>query len=380
MERTRSVWKTVGSSTLLVLALILCAIGPAPGHAEPPRQYGLADLKALQDAFVKLAEEVRPSVVAIRTYTVHNTRDPAASPIKIPDNQGSGFVIDRDGYIATNHHVIEGADAISVILHTGQRYDATVRQTDRRSDLAVLKIDAKGLKPVRWGDQSRVQVGQWTFACGNPFGLANRDGHTSVTMGVVSALDRDMTRRLEANPQRYYYGNLIETSAAINPGGSGGPLFNIDGEVIGVVTAIETSSGINEGAGFAIPINENSRRIIEVLKAGHVVRYGFMGVSVEDVPPPQSRRVADTRAHAGARIITVSPPDGPAGKAGLQPGDVLIKVDDAAIEDSDHLVRLIQYAPVGTEVEITYLRKRVKRKTTVTLADRDELLGITRRE
>lgn len=380
MERTQSASRTTGRSALLLLMPILCVIVAAPGHAEPPRQYKLADLKALQDTFVKLAEEVRPTAVAIRTYTAYNTRDPAADPIKIPYNHGSGFVIDRDGYIATNHHVVEGADAVSVILHTGQEYDAIVRQTDRRSDLAVLKIEAEGLTPVRWGDRSRVQVGQWAFACGNPFGLANRRGRASMTMGVVSALGRDMTRRLEADPEAHYYGHLIETSAAINPGGSGGPLFNIDGEVIGVVTAIETSSGINEGAGFAIPINENSRQIIEVLKAGHVVRYGFMGVSVEDVPPPQSRRVADTRAHAGTRIVTVSPPDGPAGKAGLQPGDVLIKVDDAAIEDSDHLVRLIQYAPVGTDVEITYLRKRVKRKTTVTLADRDELLGITRRE
>jgi S1-C subfamily serine protease len=222
--------------------------------AAPPVRYELADLKALEQAFTDLAKEVRPSVVAIRCYQVHATDRTDPPLVKLPISQGSGFIIDAAGYIATNNHVIEGADMFSVVLNNGLAYDATFVQKDDRSDLAVLKIDAEGLTPVRMGDLSEVRVNQWAFACGNPFGLAfDNAGKSSITYGVVSALGRQMTDRLTADPTKHYYGNLVETSATINPGNSGGPLFNIAGEVIGVVTAIETSTGVSEGHGFAIP-------------------------------------------------------------------------------------------------------------------------------
>jgi serine protease Do len=380
MDQTGSPWRAVGGARLLALTLILCTCPAVPGRAAPPRDYEPVDLKALERAFTKLAEEVRPSVVAIRTYIGPNQNNRRGRTVTIPNSQGSGFVIDPEGYIATNHHVIADADTISVILHNGEQRYATVQQVDVRSDLAVIKIDAEGLKPVRWSDQSALEVGQWAFACGNPFGLANRDGRISVSVGVVSALGRNMTDRLDANQQMHYYGNLIETSAAINPGNSGGPLFDIDGRLIGVVTAIETSSGVSEGTGFAIPIDKNIRRILETLKTGQVYRYGYMGVEINDVPPPQSRRVADSRIHRGARIRALAPPDGPAAKAELRTNDIVIEVDGTPVEDTDHLVRLIQFAPVGSEVEITYLRKNVKRKTKITLGDRAELVNSAPRE
>ncbi len=361
--------------TLVLLAAIV--LFPLRGLADPPTFYELADLKALENAFVELAQTMRPSVVAIRCYQVRDPTDLGVMQVRLPISQGSGFVIDAAGYIATNEHVIEDAHVISVTLHNGQRYDAEVVQRDERSDLAVLKIEARGLRPVRLGDSADVKINQWSFACGNPFGLAyDNHGLPSVTYGVVSALGRQMTRRLSADPQRRYYGHLIETSSAINPGNSGGPLFNLDGEVIGIVVAIETSSGVSEGHGFAIPMDKNVRRILETLKAGQEVRYGFLGIEVNDVTPPRSRRVADMNRSRGARIIRIAPPNGPAAGAGLQPDDIVVEFDGVPVQSSDHLVRLVQFTPVGSEVEVKYLRRQVKRTTHVMLGDRENLLGL----
>jgi len=356
--------------------LLLLSLGSTAVSAQPPTHYDLADLKALEQAFVDLAEKVRPSVVAVRTYRTRNTGKDTL--VKIPFSQGSGFVIDAGGYVVTNRHVIEGADSIMVILENGLRYDATVVRYDERSDLAVIKVEAADLTPVRFGDVGTVKVNQWAFACGNPFGLANEDGRASVTYGVVSALGRQMTDRLPANDQVHYYGNLIETSAAINPGSSGGPLFNLDGEVIGVVTAIESASGVNEGRGFAIPIEKNTRGILETLKAGKEVRYGFLGVTVDDVEPPDSRQVVDTGRFRGAKITRIDPPSSPAGAAGLKANDIVIEFDGIPVEGKDQLVRLVGFTPVGREVTVTYLRRQVKHKATVTIADRNQSLGVSR--
>jgi len=357
--------------------IILLALWSAHGSGHPPDHYDLADLKALEQAFTDLARKVRPSVVAVRTYRIRSPGSPDTL-VKLPFSQGSGFVISASGYIATNRHVIAGADLISVILDNGLHYDAAVVKSDERGDLAVLKVDAADLTPVQFGDIAGVKVNQWAFAVGNPFGLANVDGRASVTYGVVSALGRQMTDRLPGNDQVHYYGNLIETSAAINPGSSGGPLFNLDGEVIGVVTAIESASGVNEGHGFAIPIDKYTRGILETLKAGKEVRYGFLGVTVDDVAPADARQVADSGRARGARITGIDPPNGPAAAAGLKPADIIIEFDGIPVEGKDHLVRLVGYTPVGTEATVIYLRRQVKRKATVTIADRQELLGAPR--
>lgn len=362
--------------SLVVLMLATMWAGTGSARAQLSRRYELADLKALERAFVELAENVRPSVVSIQTYLVPDSNAMGTRSARIPANKGSGFIIGEDGYIATNRHVLEAANDFSVVLHDGERYHATVVEADPRSDLAVLKIDAEDLVPVRWGDLAKVKVNQWTFACGNPFGLANDKGGPSVTFGMVSALGRDMTHRFEVDQRIHYYGNLIETSSAINPGNSGGPLFNADGEVIGIITAIATTSGVSEGIGFAIPVDTNTRRIIETLKTGRDVRYGYLGVSVNSVEPPSSPRVAGAYVRKGARIVAIDPPDGPAAQAGLRPGDVVIAIDGTPVEDTDHLVRLVGFSQVGAKVDITYLRQQIKRKATVTLGDRYELLGL----
>ncbi len=356
----------------LAIGLILGSSAISSGQV--PERYRTADLRALQEAFTELAERVRPSVVAIRTYQIRNPSSEDRA-VRFPHSQGSGLIIDSGGLIATNTHVIEGAQLISVVLQNGWRFDARIQQVDLRSDLAVLKIDAENLPAARLGNASSLKVNQWVFACGNPFGLANDDGRASITYGVVSALGRNMTDRLVGAEQVRYYGNLIETSAAINPGSSGGALFDIDGQVVGIVTAIETASGVNEGHGFAIPVDPQTIAILEALKAGRAFRYGFLGVTVDEVDAPESRRVAHLLHPRGAKIARVDPPTGPAARAGLQPNDVVIEFNGTPIEDKDHLVRLVGFTPVGSQAEITFLRKRVKRKINVTIADRHETLG-----
>jgi len=363
-------WRRVG---LALWVGIFAATAALPAYAAGNRN-DIVDLKALQRAFTDLADHVRPHVVAIRCY---ETRKASSNQVKVPISQGSGFIIESDGYIATNNHVIEGSDAISIILANGLRYDAKLVQTDPRSDLAVLKIDETGLPAVTFDLDKKVLVNQWAFACGNPFGLAfDNDGEPTITYGVVSALDRDMTQRLSGDSELHYYGNLIETSATINPGSSGGPLFDIDGNVIGVVTAIETTSGVSEGHGYAIPITRNTLRVLNTLKTGKRVEYGFLGVRVKNVDPPVSRRVANMTDALGAKIERVTIQDGPAARAGLRSGDVVIEFDGTPVRDSDHLVRLVQFTPVGHTVPLKFLRQSVKHATTVTLGNREELLQV----
>lgn len=365
------------SLSLAMTLALLSGFGLQTTRAEQPTvEYKLADLEALQKAFVELAEKIRPSVVVIRTYRVRDRGNFASRSTRSPHSQGSGFIIDADGYIATNRHVVEGSDIIDIIFNNGSQAEAEIVQSDPRLDLAVLKVASTDLPAVAFGDTANIRVNQWVFAVGNPFGLANYDGRVSITYGVISALGRQMTQRLVGDSNIEYYGNMIETSAAINPGSSGGPLFNIRGEVIGIVTAIETSSGVSEGHGFALPFDKNAIRVIDLLKSGEMVRYGFLGVKVQDANPSVSRLVVDSRIYHGALLKEVNVRHGPADKAGLRAGDVVIEYDDQPVENSDHLVRLVGFTPVGTSVPLIYMRRGVRRETTVTVADRFEMLSI----
>ncbi len=354
---------------------VLCLAFLAPtAFGQMPQKYSVADLKNIESVFVEMADQVRPSVVAIRTYFIPGDGEGLA--VRVPVSQGTGFIISDDGYIVTNRHVMEDSNASTIILNNGLRFDGTLIHSDIRSDLAVLKIEAEGITPVQWGNQKDVKVGRWTIAVGNPFGLANRYGGASVTFGTVSQLGRDMTSRLVGNSDVQYYGNMIETSAAINPGNSGGPLFNIDGQVIGIITAIETSSGVSEGAGFAIPINRNTRHIIDTLKHGKPVQYGFLGVIVEDTQPTAGSGYSGRNTiYAGAAIREITVREGPAARAGLRIGDVVVEIDGTLVKNSDHLVRLVGFTPVGTSVPVTFIRNNVKRTTTVTLGDRMKLMS-----
>lgn len=360
---------------LLVVALTLI---PSP-IADPGRSWAQAggpqdtpDLEAIEKAFVALADKVQPSVVVVQTYMMPILDAEANRLIRIPANRGTGLVIDADGLIVTNQHVVQDAQAIQVVLHDQRAFDARVVQADKRIDLAVLEIDAEHLRPVAWGDGGRVKVGQWAFACGNSMGLATRTGRGSLTYGIISALGRNITNRIvEPDPEfdMRYYGDLIETTASIHPGSSGGPLFNIKGEVIGIVTAVELHGHLEAARGFAIPLNENTKRIIDTLKRGNVVRYGFLGVQVIDASDRRPRFVRGEGAR-GARIEEIVLPSGPAAQAGLRPDDVVIEFDGVPVQDSDHLVRLVGFTPVGREAPVVYLRKRVKHETVVKLIDR----------
>jgi len=368
--------RRIGQLSLVLISALVIWHAPT-AQAELPEKYRVADLKVIENAFVAVADSVRPSVVAIKTFLVNDPKNIDARFPGISISQGSGFIVSDDGYIATNRHVLEEANHFRVTLHNGLQYSATLVESDPRNDLAVLKIEAEGLSPVVWAENNNVKVGQWTVAVGNPFGLANKAGRPSVTFGTVSSLGRNMTARLAKDSSIQYYGNLIETSSTINPGSSGGPLFNIDGKMIGIVTAIETSSGVSEGAGFAIPANENIHRVISTLKKGVLPRYGFMGITLKNtVAKTVSREVIKSRIYRGTEIESITTADGPAALAGLKPRDVIIEVNGQSVEDSDHLVRLVSFSTVGSKVDITYLRHNVKRKTTVTLGDRYKMLGV----
>ncbi len=349
------------------------SVGAAPAVADPPRAMSLADLKALERAFVDVAERVRPSVVAIRTYDLKRGSDREDGPRfrspRLQENQGSGFIVSPDGYIVTNNHVVAGADEIIAVLHDGLDEPARLIQSDERNDIAVIKVERDHLRMIEPAAISELRVGQWTLAVGNPFGLAEFDGQTSVTFGTISAIGRDMTGPLtnfRSDGTDRYYGSLIESSASINPGNSGGPLFNLDGRVIGIITAIETRSGVSEGVGFAIPLDRYTLRIIETLKAGQQVRYGFLGVIVDQIDPRRFPTIGLTR---GAIIREVAK-DEPAFKAGLKRDDIIVEFDGEYVQGPDHLVRLVGSTPVGTTSHVTVVRDGRELVKTVVLTDR----------
>ncbi|HEY3245761.1 MAG TPA: trypsin-like peptidase domain-containing protein [Phycisphaerae bacterium] len=355
---------------------VLAALGflfPVLAAAQVPQRLREADLKTLQDAFTSLADRVRPSVVAISTYEVVRGGGSEGNPrqVHIAHSQGSGVIFRADGHILTNHHVIEDAEDIRVMLFNGEELPAKLVQSDARSDLAVLQVERANLRPAQLGDLSKVRQGQWTFAFGNPFGLGNHNGRTSFSVGNVSALDRALTEQLDPTQKRYY-GNLIETTSAINPGNSGGPLFNIDGEMMGVVTAIESRSGVSEGIGFAIPICERTKRIIDTLAAGHEVRYGYLGVNVDDVSLALRRELGLTRS-GGAIIRSFAKGASPSAQANLRQNDVIVEFDGVPIENADHLVRLVGATQVGSAAAVKVMRDGKLESTTLALNERPDL-------
>ncbi|WBU65686.1 DegQ family serine endoprotease [Paracoccus aerodenitrificans] len=343
----------------------------------------------MPDSFADLVEEVSPAVVNINTTSVVEQPTgpmfPEGSPFSdlfrdfgfpMPDqNQqnpfgqrrqpqranalGSGFVISDDGYIVTNNHVIDGADEIEIEFRDGARRAAEVIGTDAQTDIALLKVDAEDLPFVGFGDSDDARVGDWVLALGNPLGQG-----FSASTGIVSARGRALTGA---------YDDYIQTDASINRGNSGGPLFNMDGEVIGVNTAILSPNGGSIGIGFSMASNVVENVIDQLLEFGET-RRGWLGVKIQALTPEIAESLGLDNEN-GAMVADVF--DGPASEAGIRSGDVILQFDGNAIEDDRDLVSRVAQAPIGEAVEVQILRDGETQNLDVTLGRRETAEGMT---
>ncbi len=362
---------------LLILVWCWCLL---PGSAVHAALFSLGS--ATPPSLAPLVEKVKPSVVNISTTQVvrggplPDLLGPD-SPLRkffgeeffnrffgeIPEGQitthalGSGFIISSDGFILTNNHVVEKATDIQIKLLDGKEYTAEVIGRDPKTDLALIKVEPEAgfPKPAQLGDSDTVAVGDWVMALGNPFGLSH-----SVTVGIISAKGRV----IGAGP----YDDFLQTDAAINPGNSGGPLFNMKGEVVGISTAMVASG---QNIGFATPIN-TARNLLPQLKAGKITR-GWLGVRIQDLTPAlaESFGLKETR---GALVADVEA-DSPAARAGLQRGDILLRLDGRAVAGAQDLARQVAAIPPGSQVTVDLLRsgqKKTLRMTVGTLSEEDE--------
>ena len=323
--------------------------------------------------FVSLSKKMRPVVVNISSTQVSESRGqqgpqdfgspfgeddpfndfwrrffggPGGQMPRGPQRQrslGSGFIIDRDGSILTNNHVVENAQKIVVKLANEQEYEAKIIGRDPKTDIAIIKIDAKtDLNAASLGDSDRLEVGEWVVAIGNPFGL-----DSTVTSGIVSAKGRHIGQ----GP----YDNFIQTDASINPGNSGGPLINLRGEVVGINTAIFSRTGGNMGIGFAIPVNLVKELLPQLRGKGKVTR-GYLGVLIQKVTPEIAESLGMDSGR-GALVANVSK-DGPAEKAGVRVGDVIVEFDGKEIKDSGDLPIIVARTPVDTKSSLKVLRDK----------------------
>ncbi|MDN5842582.1 MAG: Do family serine endopeptidase [Alcaligenaceae bacterium] len=274
---------------------------------------------------------------------------PSGKERTVPRGIGSGFIISSDGYILTNNHVVEKSNGIFVTMTNGKEYKAKIIGTDPRSDVALIKIDVKGLTPLHIGDSDKLKKGQWVLAIGSPFGL-----DSTVTAGIVSAINRDTGD----------YFPFIQTDVAVNPGNSGGPLINLNGEVVGINSQIVSRSGGFMGISLAIPIDE-VMRIVDQLKANGKVTRGRIGVQITDVSDEVAKALGLGRAH-GALVSNVAQ-DGPAAKAGIRAGDVITAFNGQKIDHMSDLPRLVGATKPDTQVDVTVWRKgkSLDIKTTV---------------
>ncbi len=369
------------------VAVSLGAGSKQPGTAEPPSA-SIAFADSLSNAFRSATGAISPSVVNITTVDKPDVAPalnrgqqpgqsmppgaeelfrrffgegggmpPGAQPMPMPERrgQGSGVIIREDGYILTNNHVVDGADEVMVRFDDGREYAASVIGNDPESDLAVIRVDADGLPAARIGDSDQLQPGDWVVAVGNPFGL----DHT-VTAGVVSAKGRG-----ELGLSTYE--DFIQTDAAINPGNSGGPLINLHGEVVGINSAIRSSSGGSIGIGFAIPSNLAMHVADSLIDDGRVAR-GWLGVSIQ----PLTSELASSFGHEDTHGALVSDvvSDTPAAKAGLEAGDIITRVDHRVVSSPRELVNTIAEHEPGERVSVTVERGGSTRTLDVTLGER----------
>ncbi|HEY5975987.1 MAG TPA: DegQ family serine endoprotease [Geobacteraceae bacterium] len=343
------------------------------GSAEAPVKDVPKDILASQQAFINVVNGVTPSVVNISTVSKKKIVQPffELSPFfgdmfeeqrprfRRENSLGSGFIINRDGYIVTNDHVVRDAESIQVKLSNESVYDGKVVGSDPKTDIAVIKINAKEPLPAAvLGDSDKLQVGQWAIAIGNPFGLDR-----TVTVGVVSATGR-------SNMGIETYENFIQTDASINPGNSGGPLLNVYGEVIGINTAIVAAG---QGIGFAIPVNMAKRIVEQLVKKGNVTR-AWLGVAIQPVTEEIARSFGLSKAR-GALISDVMA-GSPAERAGLRQGDILLAFDGKEVKDARQLQLLVAETSPGKKAELEIYRDGRSQKVAVVLASSDSAAAV----
>lgn len=345
--------------TLLSIFVLSVNVNPAFSQSLS-KSIDELDSSEIPANFSELAKGLMPAVVNISTTQIVSSTNlptfPDGSPlerfneffqnneegIERPGALGSGFVISDDGFIVTNHHVIEKADGIQINFHDGRTLDARIIGLDKATDLAVLKVDsAEPLPFVEFADSDVADVGDWVIAIGNPFGFGG-----SVSAGIVSARNRDI--------QAGRYDDFIQTDAAINQGNSGGPLFNLAGQVLGVNTAIVTPSGGSVGIGFSIPANLVVQITNQILRFGKVER-GWLGVNVQNIDEGIARAYGVSDNQNGV-IITAVTEEGPALEAGVEVGDLLLAFDGRPIDDVRTLTRIVAEAPVGASIILDVIR------------------------
>ncbi len=332
-----------------------------------------AEARGAPDSFADLVEQLLPTVVNISTSQVVEATEGSEEfeeffrefferrgeqPRRRQQSSlGSGFIIDASGYIVTNHHVIADADEISVRLYDGRVLDAELVGSDEKTDLALLKVESdEPLPATTWGDSEAARIGDWVIAIGNPFGLGG-----TVTAGIVSAQGRD----INAGP----YDDFIQTDAAINRGNSGGPMFDIDGKVIGINSAIFSPSGGSVGIGFAIP-SATAKNVIEQLRDGGRVRRGWLGVRIQTVTDDLAEGLRLDGAR-GALVAAVTE-GGPSEAAGIRQGDVILSFDGREVSEMRKLPRMVAETRIGRDVEVVVWRKGEEVRLSVMLGELEE--------
>jgi len=364
---------------------------PETAPAQPaPRPGSFANLaERLQPAVVNISTSQQVEVGRMRRFPFEDffPRDPRRPPADQnghePDaddgderedapitrearSLGSGFIIDAAGYVVTNNHVVSGRDVrklvdkIQVTLSDGRRFDATVVGRDVESDIALLKIRSDAALPtVTFGDSSAIRVGDWVLAIGNPFGLGG-----TVTAGIVSALHRDLAAGT--------FDNYIQTDASINRGNSGGPMFDLDGRVIGINTAIFSPTGGNIGIGFAIPSSQ-AKTVIDQLREHGRMRRGWLGVRIQAVTDEMAEGLGLKEAK-GAIVAGVEP-DAPAAQAGVRQGDIIVRFNGVDIEKSRSLPTVVADTPIGQTADLQVLREGKPVKLRIKVGERPDMLG-----